>query len=96
MPQQEIKIKAKEEDLKGSYSNMMRISHTTKEEFILDFFFVSPPEGVLSSRVLVSPGHMKRLTKALEENIKKYEEKFGKIEDTAVSTEELGFKVEGK
>jgi len=36
--QQQIQIKAKDEDLKGSYSNLMQILHT-KEEFILDFFW---------------------------------------------------------
>ena len=34
--QQQIQIKAKDEDLKGIYSNLMQILHT-KEEFILDF-----------------------------------------------------------
>ena len=35
--QQQIKIRAKDEQLKGVYSNLMQILHT-KEEFILDFF----------------------------------------------------------
>ena len=34
-----IKIKIKEDDLRGVYSNLMQISHT-KEEFVLDFFFL--------------------------------------------------------
>ncbi len=77
---QQLKIKAKDEDLKGAYSNLMQIVHT-KEEFILDFFMASPPQGVLSSRVIMSPGHLKRMLKALQENLTKYEEKFGKIEE---------------
>jgi len=96
--QQEIKIKAKDEDLKGNYSNMMQILHT-KEEFILDFFLTAPPEGMLASRIIMSPGHLKRMIKALQENIGKYEEKFGKIEEA--KTPEMpeggmGFKVENK
>lgn len=93
MPEQQIKIKAKDEDLKGAYSNLMQVFHR-KEEFVLDFFMVSPPEGILSSRVIMNPGHAKRMIKALEENIKKYEEKFGKIEEAAIPEAPLGFTVE--
>ncbi len=94
--QQEIKIKAKDEDLKGVYSNMMQILHT-KEEFILDFFLTAPPEGMLASRVIMSPGHVQRMIKALQENVGKYEEKFGKIEEAKtpeMPEERIGFKVE--
>ncbi len=92
---QQLQIKAKDEDLKGKYSNLMQIVHT-KEEFILDFFLASPPQGVLCSRVIMSPGHVKRMIKALEENIKKYEDKFGKLKEAKApqTTEEkpkLGF-----
>ncbi|MCK4453811.1 DUF3467 domain-containing protein [Candidatus Parcubacteria bacterium] len=80
MEQKQIQIKAKDEDIKGVYSNLMQIVHT-KEEFILDFFLASPPQGILSSRVIMSPGHIKRMLKALQENLAKYEDKFGKIEE---------------
>ncbi len=89
--EKEIKIKAKDEDLKGIYSNMMQIFHT-KEEFVLDFFMVAVPAGILASRVIMSPGHLKRTIRALEDNIKKYEEKFGKIEE-AEEKKEVGFKI---
>lgn len=86
-----IQIKAKDEDLKGAYSNLMQVLHT-KEEFILDFFLVSPPQGILSSRVVMSPGHIKRMTRALQENISRYEEKFGKIAEAKVPETSIGFK----
>jgi len=96
MPEgQQIKIKIKDDDLKGGYSNLMQILHT-KEEFILDFFLVSPPQGILTSRVIMSPGHLKRLIKALKENVSKYEEKFGKIEEAASPGTPLGFQIEKK
>ena len=88
----EIKIKVKDEDLKGVYSNLMQIFHT-KEEFVLDFFMVAAPTGILASRVIMNPGHFKRMIKALQDNIKKYEEKFGKIETAEVPEKEIGFKV---
>jgi hypothetical protein len=89
--QQQIQIKAKEDDLKGTYSNLMQIIHT-KEEFILDFFLVSPPNGVLNSRVIMSPGHLKRMIKALQENLESYEEKFGKIQEAESPETKIGFK----
>jgi len=94
MPEEkQIKIKAKDDDLKGRYSNLMQIIHT-KDEFILDFFFVSPPQGILNSRVVVSPGHFKRMIKALQENIGKYEQKFGEIEMADIPEQKFGFSPE--
>ena len=80
MENKQIQIKAKDDDLKGVYSNLMIIGHT-KEEFCLDFVNTFNPP-ILTSRVLMSPGHIKRMIKALEVNIKKYEEQFGEIEVT--------------
>lgn len=88
--QQQIQIKAKDEDLKGNYSNSMQVLHT-KEEFILDFFLVSPPNGVLASRVILGPSHIKRMVAALKDNIEKYEGKFGKIEEVEIPETKIGF-----
>ena len=82
--------KAQDEDLKGKYSNLMQITHT-QEEFVLDFFLVIPPQGTLASRVILSPGHLKRMIKALEDNIEKYEVKFGKIQEAESPETPLGF-----
>ena len=90
-----IKIRARNEDLKGAYSNLMQVFHT-KEEFVLDFFLASPPEGILTSRVIMSSGHLKRMIKALQENVKKYEEKFGKIDEAEAPQENIGFSVDEK
>jgi len=89
--EKEIKVKAKDEDLKGNYSNLMRIFHN-KEEFVLDFFFATPPEGVLTSRIIMSPSHLRRMVKALEENMDRYEKRFGKIEETEGLESDIGFK----
>lgn len=87
---QQLQIKVKDEDLKGAYSNLMQIVHT-KEEFILDFFLNAQPEGILASRVIMSPGHAKRMIMALQENMKKYEERFGIIEQSGAPEEKIGF-----
>lgn len=91
--EKKIKIKIRDQDLKGSYSNLMQVLHT-KEEFVLDFFFVSVPEGTLVSRVVMSPGHLKRMIGALNDNIKKYEEKFGKIEEASYIERSIGFEAQ--
>jgi len=60
-------------------TNNMVVSHT-KEEFILDFLMVASPAGAVTARVVVSPGHMKRILAALQDNISKYERNFGTIQ----------------
>lgn len=88
---QEIKIKVSDDDIKGRYANIMYIAHS-KEEFVMDFLNAFPPQGILVSRVITSPGHMKRILKALDENIKQYEDKFGKIEEAEEPKKGFGFK----
>ena len=85
--QQQISIQIDAPHATGVYSNLMMISHR-KEEFILDFLFVQPqraPEGQgvanLRARVITTPEHMKRILKAIHENISRYEESFGAIHE---------------
>jgi hypothetical protein len=74
----ELPIKISDEELKGRYSNLLRITHTS-EEFVLDFINVVPPQPVVISRIATSPGHLKRIIQALVENLDKYEEAYGEI-----------------
>ncbi|MDX1630235.1 MAG: DUF3467 domain-containing protein [Thermoanaerobaculia bacterium] len=79
-PQQELNIKITDEELKGRYSNLLRITHT-REEFILDFINLVPPQGAVTARIITSPGHMKRIVRALSSNLSRYEETHGPIEE---------------
>ncbi|HYD49787.1 MAG TPA: DUF3467 domain-containing protein [Terriglobales bacterium] len=86
-PQQQISIQMDPQTAPGVYSNLMMISHR-KEEFVLDFLFVQPQRGPdgqsvanLRSRIITSPEHMKRILKAIQENISRYERTFGVIEE---------------
>jgi hypothetical protein len=74
----EIKVHLPNEIKGGVYSNNMVVHHT-REEFVLDFLMVVPPEGAVNARIIVSPGHIKRIFDALRENISKYESVFGTI-----------------
>jgi hypothetical protein len=83
----EINIKITDEILEGRYANMMQVMHT-KEEFILDFANVVPPpvlaearQGIMTARVITSPGHMKRIIRALQDNLERYEKLFGNIDE---------------
>ncbi len=87
---QQMQIKVRDEELKGAYSNLMQIAHM-KEEFILDFFLNAPPQGMLASRVIVSPGHAKRIAIAMADAVKKYEDKFGKIIQGDTPENQIGF-----
>ena len=62
----------------GRYSNSMFIAHGP-EEFIIDWLLNSPTGAHLVSRIIVTPGHVKRIISALNDNLKRYEEKFGEI-----------------
>ena len=79
---QEIKVNFPEKLHGGVYANNMIVTHT-KEEFVLDFLAVFPPQGMLNARVIISPGHLKRLIKALQENLGKYETRFGAIQEAS-------------
>ena len=79
-PQEGVEVKIGDEELKGRYSNLLRITHT-REEFILDFLNLVPPQGIVPARIVTSPGHLKRILQALSANLTRYEETFGVIEE---------------
>jgi len=86
----EIKITFPEAVQGGAYANNMVVAHT-KEEFILDFLMVAPPAGIVTARVIVSPGHMKRILEALRDNVSKYESSFGAIQKAEEPKGRIGF-----
>jgi hypothetical protein len=57
---------------------MLAISHT-REEFLMDFITLYPTEGVVNARIIVSPGHLKRMIRALQENLGRYEAAHGPV-----------------
>jgi hypothetical protein len=79
---QQIQVDLDEATAQGAYCNLVLINHTDAE-FILDFAFIQPaaPRARVRARILSSPRHAKRLLRALEVNIQRYEALFGKIEE---------------
>lgn len=86
----QIQVKMDDATLKGVYANMMQVAHN-REEFVLDFMNVLPPTGVVNARIIVSPGHLKRIAQALNDNLKRYEEAFGEIKLADAPAESFGF-----
>ena len=79
---QEINIELSEEIAEGIYSNLAIISHSNSE-FVIDFIRLMPnlPKAKVKSRIVLTPQHAKRLMFALGDNIKKYENQFGEVQD---------------
>ncbi|MDD6436691.1 MAG: DUF3467 domain-containing protein [Prevotella sp.] len=78
---QGLQLELKPEIAVGVYSNLVMINHSSSD-FILDFasFLPGMPKAQIASRVLMAPEHAKRLLLALQDNIHKYEQQFGKIQ----------------
>jgi hypothetical protein len=70
-----INIELGEKEAEGIYANLALISH-------------SPSEII---RIIMTPPHAKMLHKALEENIKKFENQFGPIKLHGKEQKNIGF-----
>jgi hypothetical protein len=67
-------------DLDAVYSNFAIINHSPSE-IVMDFARLLPnvPKAKINTRILMTPLNAKLLLKALQDNLAKYEEKFGEI-----------------
>ena len=89
----QINMEIGEREAEGIYSNFVVISHSLSE-FVLDFARVLPgtPKSKVFARIVMTPPNVRALLHALETNIKKYEEQFGKIRTLAEGpSKEIGF-----
>lgn len=82
----QINIELTDETAEGIYSNLAIISHSNSE-FIVDFIKLMPgvPKAKVKSRIILTPQHAKRLLRALADNIHKYEDAHGEIQDTEMN-----------
>jgi len=80
--QNQLNIELSEEIAEGVYSNLAIITHSNAE-FVVDFVRVMPgvPKAKVKSRIILTPQHAKRLLRAIGDNIKKYEQANGTIEE---------------
>ena len=77
-----LNIELSEEIAQGNYSNLAIINHSPSE-FVVDFIQMMPgvPKAKVKSRIILTPQHAKRLMKALNENVLKFEDQHGEIKD---------------
>ncbi|CAG5074439.1 hypothetical protein DYBT9623_05126 [Dyadobacter sp. CECT 9623] len=82
--EQQINVELSEEMAEGVYSNLAMIAHSNSE-FILDFIRLMPgvPRAKVKARIIVTPEHAKRLVAALKDNIQKYEDQYGPIQNSS-------------
>jgi len=75
LKQNQIQIELSEEIAQGTYANLAVIAHSSSE-FIIDFIRIVPgaAKAKVQSRVILTPDNAKRLSLALQDNIRKYEE----------------------
>ncbi len=80
--QNQLNIELDETIAEGTYANLAIINHSASE-FVVDFVNVMPgvPKAKVKSRIVLTPQHAKRLTKALADNVSRFEQAHGEIKD---------------
>jgi hypothetical protein len=78
----QLQIELDDATAQGAYCNLVFLNHNDTE-FTFDFVYVQPgaPRARVRSRIILSPRHAKRFLRALESNVARYEQVFGKIEE---------------
>ncbi len=78
----QINIELDEKVAQGIYSNLAIINHSVSE-FVVDFVTIMPgvPKSKVKSRIILTPQHAKRFLKALNDNVKRFENAHGEIEE---------------
>lgn len=84
-PENQLNIELSAEVADGTYANLAIITHS-HSEFVVDFINMMPgvPKAHVKSRIIMTPQHAKRLMKALQDNIIKFEANHGEITDKDV------------
>lgn len=92
-----INIELDEKVADGTYSNLAIINHSVSE-FVIDFISIMPgsPKNKVKARIIITPQHAKKLAKALNDNINRFEENFGSIKDYESPKFQLNFGPAGK
>jgi hypothetical protein len=94
MPMQDgnLNVELSEEIAEGIYSNLAIINHSPSE-FVLDFIKIMPgvPKARVKSRIVLTPQHAKRFLRALNDNVARYEQQHGEIQDVEQPNIPLNF-----
>jgi hypothetical protein len=65
----------------GAFVNLAMVNHT-ETEFTMDLIYVQPqaPKATVRARIITTPKHLKRLLHAIQDNLAKYEARFGTVD----------------
>ena len=77
----QIQVEIDASTANGVFINLAMVNHTDTE-FTLDLMYLQPqaPKAVVRARAILTPKHLKRLLHALEENLGRYESRFGTVD----------------
>lgn len=80
--QNQINIELDEKIAEGTYANLAIINHSVSE-FVVDFINIMPgtPKAKVKARIILTPQHAKRLSKAIADNVARFEKAHGEIKD---------------
>ena len=89
---QQLNVELGDKESEGIYSNMALIAQSP-HEIILDFARVVPgiKKTKVYARIIMTPAHAKMLHRALEENLKKFENQYGAIKIPGGEEKNIGF-----
>jgi len=90
--QRRINMELGEKEAEGIYANMAMITHSPSE-FIIDFARLMPgsAKSKVQARIIMTPQNLKSFHKALEDNIRKFEEQYGPIPSYQKEEKSIGF-----
>jgi hypothetical protein len=77
----QIQIEIDPATANGAFVNLALVNHT-ETEFTLDLAYVQPqaPKATVRARAIMTPKHMKRLLAAIQDNLSRYEKRFGVVD----------------
>lgn len=78
----QVNLELTEQVAEGMYANLAIVTHSNAE-FVIDFASIMPgvPKSKIKARIIFTPMHAKRFMKAMQENISRYEDMHGDIQD---------------
>ena len=76
-----VRLRVDDAEATGRYVNFAMLNHN-QTEFVVDLVYLMPgrPQGKVVARAIMAPATAKRLAAAMNENVKRYEARFGTIE----------------
>lgn len=80
--EKQINVEVDEKTAEGTYSNLAIINHSPSE-FVIDFINLMPgaPKAKVKSRIILTPQHAKKFLKAMADNVNRFEQAYGTIQD---------------